>query len=424
VLDNLRDGVLKPDIYDPQLNRAYGEMGRHYGILLDPARSLHPKDKPHVERNVPYVRERLFGGREERFTDLRAGAAWAEQWCREEAGMRIHRTTGRRPWELFNERELAALRPLPTEPWELCSWERAKVAPDSTCLVAGARYSVPWRLLDQTLDARLTERRVEFYRETDLVKVHVRGPRGSRQLDDGDLPPERIAFFRRTPQWCLEQAEGMGPQVRAAVADVLAVRTSARLRQAQRILELESTYGATRLAGACARACAYGDPRYLTIKNILSAGLDRQPGEVPLWPLERQTQAGAFLRGPAAFAPAGEPPADTAVAAQAAVTSTAAAHPRVDKASGSRGAGPAVPAAPTLGCGGPGGKTESAADSVQSQPPPQSGGPAALAASQDAPALLTPEGSPPAIRHRRVPRRSRGVGMTSAGRVTSAEGLK
>lgn len=313
VLDNLKDGVLKPDVYDPQLNTAYAEMARHYDVLLDPARKAHPKDKPHVERDVPYVRERLFRGREERFSDLRAGEAWAEQWCREEAGMRIHRTTGRRPWELFQERELAALRPLPAEPWELCSWERANVAADSTCLVAGARYSVPWRLLEQTLDARVTETRVEFYRDTELVKVHVRGQRGRRQIDDADLPAERIAFFRRTPQWCLEQAERVGPEVRAAVADLLQVRTNARLRQAQRILELEATYGPARLVGACARACAYGDPRYLTIKNILAAGLDRRPGEMPLWPLERPTEAGAFLRGASAFG-AGSDPSPAGVA--------------------------------------------------------------------------------------------------------------
>jgi transposase len=46
VLDNLRAGVIKPDIYDPKLNRAYSELGAHYGSLLDPARVGHPKDKP------------------------------------------------------------------------------------------------------------------------------------------------------------------------------------------------------------------------------------------------------------------------------------------------------------------------------------------------------------------------------------------
>jgi transposase len=305
ILDNLKDGVLKPDIYDPVLNRAYGEMGRYYDILLDPARSGSPKDKPHVERSVPFVREHLFRGREERFPDLSAGAAWAERWCREEAGSRIHRTTGRRPLELFMEAEQPALRPLPAAAWELCTWERAPVALDSCCLVAGARYSVPWRLLERTLDARVTAKRVEFFQGTELVKTHPRAARGTRRVDDADLPQERIAFFRRTAPWCLEQAATMGPDVCAAVTELLETRTNARLRQAQRILELEATYGSARLNAACARASAFGDPRYLTIKNILAAGLDQQPGQVPFLPPDRPTQAGAFLRGPEAFAAAG-----------------------------------------------------------------------------------------------------------------------
>ncbi len=301
VLDNLRTGVLKPSIYDPTLNRAYAEMGRHYDLLLDPARSGRPTDKPVVERNVQFVREHMFRGREERFPDLATGAAWAAQWCREEAGTRTHRTTGRRPWDLFMEVERPALRPLPTEAWEICTWERVTVRRDSSCLVAGATYSVPWRLLEQPLDVRVTGRRVEFFRETELVKTHPRVPRGRRQLDDSDLPQERIAFFRRTPPWCLEQAGTLGPDVLAAVRELLEVRTNSRLRQAQRVLELAGTFGPARLNAACARACAYGDPRYLTVKNILVSGLDQRPGALPLWPLERPTQAGAFLRGPEAF---------------------------------------------------------------------------------------------------------------------------
>src|SRR5450759_1397957 len=53
--DNLGSGVLKADLYDPRLNRGYAELSYHYGCLVDPARICHPKDKPRVERIVPYV---------------------------------------------------------------------------------------------------------------------------------------------------------------------------------------------------------------------------------------------------------------------------------------------------------------------------------------------------------------------------------
>ena len=45
-IDNLKTGVIKPDLYDPKLNRAYAEMAEHYGCLIDPARAEETRDYP------------------------------------------------------------------------------------------------------------------------------------------------------------------------------------------------------------------------------------------------------------------------------------------------------------------------------------------------------------------------------------------
>jgi len=63
VPDNLKTGVDKPDLYDPQINRSYAELAAHYGALVDPARAFKPKDKPRVERPMPYVRDSFWRGR-------------------------------------------------------------------------------------------------------------------------------------------------------------------------------------------------------------------------------------------------------------------------------------------------------------------------------------------------------------------------
>jgi len=62
VPDNLKTGVDKPDLYDPQINRSYAELAAHYGALVDPARAFKPKDKPRVERPMPYVRDSYWRG--------------------------------------------------------------------------------------------------------------------------------------------------------------------------------------------------------------------------------------------------------------------------------------------------------------------------------------------------------------------------
>ncbi len=38
VLDNLKEGVIKSDIYEPELNPIYAAMLNHYGVMADPAR--------------------------------------------------------------------------------------------------------------------------------------------------------------------------------------------------------------------------------------------------------------------------------------------------------------------------------------------------------------------------------------------------
>lgn len=295
VLDNLKDGVVKPDLYDPQLNRAYAEFAAYHGILLDPARSGRPRDKARVERAIPYVRESLWRGRT--FLSEEAMNREAVRWCREVAGMRVHGTTRRRPLEAFEAEERPHLQSLPPVPWEPCTWTTAKVGPDAHGAVAGHLYSVPHILRGERLDVRYTDRLVEFYRNGTLVKTHLRGKGRGRTTDPADLPPDKVAFYERTPQWCLRRAREVGPAVFEAVRQVLAENTLTHLRQAQGILRLSETYGPARLDAACRRALAFGDPRYRTVKTILQSGLDRQAV-----PEDRPTGAvGAYLRGVGAF---------------------------------------------------------------------------------------------------------------------------
>jgi len=91
VPDNLGSGILKADLYDPKFNRGYEELAHHYGILIDPARAGKPKDKPRVERIVPYIRESFWAGRD--FFSLEEINRGLLQWCLKVAGQRIHGTT-------------------------------------------------------------------------------------------------------------------------------------------------------------------------------------------------------------------------------------------------------------------------------------------------------------------------------------------
>lgn len=144
VPDNLKTGVAKPDLYDPKINRAYAELGSHYGVLIDPARAFKPKDKPRVERPMPYVRDSFWRGRQ--FTSLKQMQAEAVRWCSEVAGRRACRPLGgAAPASVFAATEAGALTPLPARAFELAAWSRPKVGPDIHVKVGKTLYSVPWR---------------------------------------------------------------------------------------------------------------------------------------------------------------------------------------------------------------------------------------------------------------------------------------
>ena len=290
-LDNLKTGVLKPDLYDPQLNRAYAEFAQHYGVLIDPCRAGRPKDKPQVERAVPYVRESFWRGRD--FDSVTAMVEGALTWSRNVADQRAHRTIDATVGEVFRERELPALLPLPTEPFEVAHWAKAMVHPDCHVQVRRHFYSVPWRLVGTQLDVRIGERLISVYHAGELVKTHVRQRGELRYTDPDDFPEQKIAFLLRTPQWCLRQAAELGPAVVQLVDELLTEPFPlTRLRQAQAVIRLAEEHSAARLEAACRRALA-ADASYRTVRTLLINERDRRVDESDA----HVSTAGAYLHG-------------------------------------------------------------------------------------------------------------------------------
>ena len=199
VPDNLKTGVDKPDLYDPKINRSYAELAAHYGTLVDPARAFKPKDKPQVERPMPYVRDSFWRGRE--FTSLAEMRAAALVWCRDVAGAgRVAR------WR-------ARPRPRCSPPSSADAAAVAGRAVRAGHLVerAGRPGHPRQRRRDALLGAVAVPRRparrplhaesmVQLFHHGQLIKTHPRKDRG-KQTDLGDYPPEKIAFHMRTPTW-------------------------------------------------------------------------------------------------------------------------------------------------------------------------------------------------------------------------------
>jgi transposase len=292
VPDNVKTGVIKPDLYDPKINRAYAELAAHYGCLIDPARASKPKDKARVERPMPYVRDSLWRGRDWDSVEHMQTAALT--WCTGVAGRRRHRSLdGAQPVVVFTAVEQPALGGLPVEPFELAAWSRPMVHPDCHVKVGRALYSVPWRFIGRHVDARESDRTVEVFVDGQTVKTWPRIERG-RQTDYSDYPPEKVAFFMRNPTWCRRRAAELGAGVVELIEALLDINALHRLRSAQGVLALADKHPAARLDAACRRAIEVGDPTYRTVKGILAAGT-----ETTAAPVSRPPVAPAHLHGPA-----------------------------------------------------------------------------------------------------------------------------
>ncbi len=322
VPDNLKTGVDKPDLYDPKLNRSYAELAVHYDTLVDPARAFKPKDKPRVERPMPYVRDSFWRGRE--FTSLAQMQAQAVSWSREVAGARSCRPLdGAAPGAVFAAVEAPALRPLPRAPFVLATWSSGKVGPDIHVKVGRALYSVPWRLIGQRVDARTTATMVQIIAGGDVVATHVRAEKGRRTNFD-HYPPEKIAFHMRTPTWCRKTAAEVGPACVQVIGGLLVDNALFRLRAAQGVLGLREKHSPARLEAACAKAIAVGDPSYRTIKGILLAGTET-PDDLGTGSATGGRDVPAFLRGARDLFTdqENEPTQDNVVALPTATTTTA-----------------------------------------------------------------------------------------------------
>jgi transposase len=304
VLDNLKPGVLKADIYDPTLNRAYADLERHYGFVADPATVRSPKLKGKVERMVPVVRQHLLAGRF--FKDITDANQRALSWSRNEIGQEIHGTTKRRPYPVFLKEEKPTLKPLPAEPFEIPLWKECTVHPDHHVVFDRAYYSLPSRYIGKTVWVRGSHNLVRIFYHYELIKTHRRARYpGERVTDLGDYPPEKLAYLMATPSYCRRKAAEYGPFTEKLIRTILSDHAMRNLRKAQGILRLAEKYGHRELEQACARALRFGNYRYRSIKSILERGLappEDTPSPPPLSALGQR-----FLRPAASFSPEVKP---------------------------------------------------------------------------------------------------------------------
>jgi Mu transposase, C-terminal domain len=305
--DNMAPVVDRAHPLDPRLNRAFAEYAQDRGFAVDPARIRSPQDKPRVERAVQFVRGSFFAG--ESFPGgLGQAQRAAEAWCAGRAGQRIHRTTRRRPAEVFAAEEAPRLLPAPVFPYEIPVYAVAKVHRDHHIEVARSLYSIPANLIGKHVDVRADSKLVRIWHRGQLVKTHPRARPGGRVTDPADLPAGTAAYAMRDIGYLQRLADDTGPAVGAYAAALLDHPLPwTRMRQVYALLGLARRFGPARLDAACARALEAEAVSVALIGRMLTRGTEnRELPRTPPLPLPG-LPAPRFARDGSHFAVTAEP---------------------------------------------------------------------------------------------------------------------
>ncbi len=264
VLDNLKEGVLKPDFYEPALNPLYRDVLAHHGATALPCRVRDPDRKGKVESGVGHAQRTPLQGL--RFETLAAAQEYLDRWESRWADTRIHGTTKRQVSAMFAE-EKPLLLPLPIEPFRYYQYGERTVHLDNHVEVEAAYYSAPPSHIGMRVLAQWDEARVRILdaKTGQLLREHVRKRRGGHQTHREDQP----ARTPQTTQQLLFRAKVAGKNIGALCAEIHRIDGQVGVRRILGVLALAKKRGAVAVDDACAAALEMGVPTYRVVRRYL-----------------------------------------------------------------------------------------------------------------------------------------------------------
>jgi transposase len=267
VLDNLREGVLIPDLYDPALNPLYRDVLAHYGTMALPCRIKDPDRKGKVESTVGHAQKTPLKGK--RFESLEEAQAYLDRWETSCADTRIHGTTKRQVAAMFAE-EKPALLPLPLEPFRYYQHGQRVVHLDGCIEVEAAYYGLPPGWIGRLVHVQWDELFVRILdpQNRHLLREHVRQKRGWYRIKEEDHPKRRPLRVSQL----LWRAGRAGTHIGTFCNLIYAQLGEPGVRRVLGVLSLAKKFGSAAVEDACAAALEMGVHEYRFVRRYLERG--------------------------------------------------------------------------------------------------------------------------------------------------------
>ena len=264
VLDNLKEGVLLPDIHDPTVNPLYRDVLAHYGVVALPCRVQDPDRKGKVESGIGHTQKTPLKGM--RFESLEEAQAYLDRWEERWADTRIHGTTKRQVAAMFAE-EKPHLLPLPLEPFRYYQYGERVVHLDGCVEVEAAYYSLPPGWIGRPVKVQWDELHVRILHPTtnQLLREHLRQKRGGYRIREEDRPKKMPLSTAQL----LRRAEHAGAQIGKLCQLLYQRQGETAIRRILGVLSLLKKYGAAAVEDACATALDIGVHEYRFVRRYL-----------------------------------------------------------------------------------------------------------------------------------------------------------
>lgn len=299
VLDNLKEGVLKPDLYEPELNPVYAAALKHYSVVADPARVRDPNRKGTVEHAIGHTQATALKGR--RFETIEEQNTFLEHWEAKWAASRIHGSERRQVRAMFEE-EKPHLQPLPLMGMQYFTEAQRTVCDDSCVRVDHSSYAARPAPIGSRVLVRVFEHRIEIrdLASQALLRSHPRAERPGTVVLPAD---ERVFNPSRETRHILGQAKAIGVDAERLCELLFAIEGRVGQRKLWGIVSLAERYPRRLVNSACTRALADGVYSYRHVKAATEklvaealAAID-QADAVPAQGELELTQEHALIRG-------------------------------------------------------------------------------------------------------------------------------
>lgn len=279
VPDNLKSGITKSHLYDPDVNRSFQELADHYGVAVVPARVRTPKDKSKVEVGVQGIQRWILAPlRDVQFFSVdeinEATApllkAYNERPFSELEGTRLSH---------YLEIDKPALKPLPPTHYSYAEWKKARAGIDYHVAIEKHYYSVPYRFIKESIDVRISASTIECFFKGNRIAIHQRRFKPGHSTIHEHMPRGHQAYAEWTPEQMHAWAKSIGPNTAELINALTSIHKipEQSYRSCLGILRMGKIYGNERLENAAIRALHIGAIRYKNIESILKSGLDQQP---------------------------------------------------------------------------------------------------------------------------------------------------